>query len=284
MSTYVETDISTHSGQVEELYRFIKGGTIYRFTSADHNVTVDLGDGDEIFLSVAISRSEPEQSKELAATKLTVTTARNNAVANLFKLFVPFVPVYLNVYRQHEGDTDFIVYWQGRVMSVNWDEENAILTCEPTLARMKRTGLNRLHAPSCQHALFSERCGVTKTNWQHTATITDISADGRTLTATEFDALADDYLTKGYIELASGDTRFIESHTGDEIVIAQPFGSALAETDEVTVYAGCRLRFQEDCIGKFGDDGGDRPYGDTGKFFGGFPTVPKDNIFTEGFE
>ena len=283
-----DRELTTYTGEPVELYEFIRGGTSYRFTSADFDVPAPSGIGGADFLSNAsISRSEPEQSKEVQQTKLTVFVERDNSVATLFKFFVPFVPVSLTIYRRHEGETDYVVYWKGRVAQVNWDNDQAQITCEPTLARMKRVGLQRLHSPSCQHPLYGPRCAVTRANWTHTCTIDAISSDGLTLTSSDFSALAalhSDYLAYGGIQLADGNPRFIMSQDDDEIVLLQQYGSALVVGQTVSVSAGCKGRFVEDCMGKFADDGGDRPNGETGKYHGGYPHMPEENIFNEGFE
>lgn len=286
MSVYATTDVSSYDGNPEELYKFVKGSDIYRYTSADHDVTIDLGDGDETFVAqYPMTRNEFEQSKELLAQNLTITAPRDLDVATLFATFVPFETVSVTLYRRHMQDTDYIVYWKGKHVQVEWNDNDAKLTCEPRTARVKRNGLTRLHAPSCQHPLYGPRCGVDRANWTISGTVTAISADGLTITALNFASEADEWAERGTMILASGDRRKVVDHTGTSMTLLHRFGaSALQVGHVVTVEAGCKQRFQEDCIDKFGDDGGNRPDGDTGKHYGGYPHAPLDNLYETGIE
>lgn len=279
--TYEARETSEYGGQPVELYRFTKGATVYRYTSADRNITADVGDGDELFEMLQLSRSEPEQSKEPEAVNLKVRMPRTAFVAALFRTFVPHEAIDLKVFRKHESDSEVYVFWQGRVVSAERQESEVVLTCEPILARFRRNGLQILHQTGCQHVLYDPRtCKVDRDNWKVEAEVTDI--DGVEITAAEFDAEPDGYFEAGYVELASGDQRYIVKHVGDTLTLLQGFGDALEEGNTVTAFAGCKGRFQEDCIDKFGDDGGGRE--GNGTEHGGFPFVPDENPFIEGVE
>lgn len=81
----------------------------------------------------------------------------------------------------------------------------------------------------------------------------------------------DDYFGFGEIMFTSGANagtayKFVKSYLANgTIMLAQPFYYPIEIGDDFEIMAGCRKRFNEDCIGKFGN----------GKHFGGFPHVPQ---------
>lgn len=81
----------------------------------------------------------------------------------------------------------------------------------------------------------------------------------------------DDYFAFGEIIFTSGANagqsyKFVKSYLANgQITLAQPFYYQIQVGDEFKIRAGCRKRFQEDCINKFAN----------GKRFGGFPHVPQ---------
>jgi len=82
---------------------------------------------------------------------------------------------------------------------------------------------------------------------------------------------ADDYFSFGEIIFTSGQNsglgyKFVKSSLDDgTITLAQPFYYPISAGDLFLIKAGCRKRFQEDCIEKHSN----------GIHFGGFPDVPQ---------
>ena len=80
-----------------------------------------------------------------------------------------------------------------------------------------------------------------------------------------------DYFAFGEIIFDSGANagaayKFVKASTVSGVItLAQPFYYPIAVGDDFRIRAGCRKRFQEDCIAKWGN----------GKRFGGFPHVPQ---------
>lgn len=87
----------------------------------------------------------------------------------------------------------------------------------------------------------------------------------------------DDYFAFGEIIFDSGANagqpyKFIKASLNNgAITLAQPFYYPIEVGDMLRVRAGCRKRFQEDCITKFSN----------GKRFGGFPHVPQKSSVTK---
>ncbi len=281
MSTYDTTELTEAAGRPIEIYRFAVGPAVYRYTSAGFEV---VKDGERYLPVYPLTRSEPELSKEPAQQQLTVRTPRDMPLVKLFLQDDPGV-VTLKIFRIHEGDTyltnpDWQTYWVGRAGAVQLDGEEAQITCEPLANLMKRTGLYRRHQSACQHTLYNPRCGVNRENWKIVTALATVS--GLTVTAAAFATKPDDWLGTGYLERASGARRDITYHVGSTIKLLKPLaGLAVGET--VTVFAGCRRRYLEDCIGKFATDGGGRA-APAGRQFGGCPHKPKRNPFTDGLE
>lgn len=253
-------------GRPVELYVFENGLDVYRYTSADHDVTHD----GKTYTAYPIQRGAIEVTMERGRNNLQIKGPRTLPVSDVFRVQPPSDVVTLTVYRFHEIDPDseLIVMWMGRVLSVRWDSALTItLQCEPVTYSLERPGLRRLFQRQCPHVLYGGKCGLDRDDWAEPATL--IGVDGLTVTSVEFDALADNYLSGGYIEFTteSGNTdrRFITAHTGAAITINFT-SSDLAVGMSVTAYPGCD-HTTATCNSKFGNSAN----------YGGFPYIPVKN-------
>lgn len=270
---------SEQDGKPIELYLFTVGSTEYKYTNAQEIQTSSADAGD--FIPIEIDRTQPEQSKELSRTSLTVSLPRDAEIAQRFVAFVPNVRIHLVIYRQHEGDitsftNHFIKVWEGNVKSVTWKEAIAEIQCDPTMMGLKRMGLRMTYGPTCQNALYGTRCGVLKEDFQTDCALDAV--DGIVLTADEIGATAnDEWFPGGYAERANGEIRFIVAQSGNTITILYPFNNLLAG-ETVSLFAGCKHDI-ETCFTKFNTD----ENVDAENFFG-FHVNPKRNPYTTGLK
>ncbi|WP_395408547.1 DUF2163 domain-containing protein [Pseudoduganella sp. UC29_106] len=112
-------------------------------------------------------------------------------------------------------------------------------------------------SPTCNANLFDARCGVLETEGVYkfsTQAITTATSQRQfTVSALTQDA---DFFTAGKVTFSSGAnaglSMEIKQHSaGGVIVLQEPMPYPVAEDDELTVWAGCRKRATEDCLGKF---------------------------------
>lgn len=115
------------------------------------------------------------------------------------------------------------------------------------------------------------RCGIPAEFHTYTGQVSSISSQLQFVSGALNGLFPDDYFAFGEIIFDSGANagqsyKFIKSSLANgTITLAQPFYYPIEVGDEFRVLAGCRKRFQEDCIAKW----------ENGKRFGGFPHVPQ---------
>lgn len=243
------------------------GTQTWAYTSADHPVTYLSNTYTPI---ENLQRSNPEQSQERALGQLTIQMPHDADIAALFIGYVPPQPIWVSVFTEHDGDSEFTTFWQGRVSSVVFENSIATLNCDPIDRMFKRLGLRQKFQPACNHYLYSTGCTIVKDLFLVNATVGAVSAD--TVTSGDIGAKPDDWFTAGYAERSNGDRRFITAHTGNTITLLQPF-SHLTVGEVIKVYAGCK-RDPATCQSKFSNIVN----------FGGFPLVPLKNPFKVGLK
>lgn len=268
--SFSSVESAQYLGNLREFYRFVYLSTTLRYTNST-NDTVISGAGapiDGTYTATPISMSEPEHARDGGSLRIQINVPRDNAVAGLFKSIVPDSDVAVSVYRKHESDSQVITWFPGYVLSCDWKESVAVLTCEPTLSRIRRLGLRQKFQPTCNLELYGTRCGVDRNLFKSTVTVTAVS--GRVVTVSGLPAVAADYFNAGYMQKADGSKRFIETRSGNDITLLLPFDS-LAVSSSVDVFAGCD-RQHTTCRTKFNNI--------VNHF--GFFTVPIRNPFTQG--
>jgi uncharacterized phage protein (TIGR02218 family) len=260
--TYDTIERSHQSGAPVELYLFARGEQVWRYTSAD----TDVSRAAETWTSTVLQRTAIETNPEQSRNAITVTAPRDFAVADLFRITAPTDVVSLTVYRYHRGDADTAVIWMGRVLNVQWQGAQARLSCEPISISFGRTGLRRLYQTSCPHVLYGSGCRLNKADFARVCEVDAIS--GYTLTVDGLDAMS---YAGGFVEWDVGDSnierRFIRSFSGLVLTLAQPF-QGLEVGNSVTVYPGCNHTMQI-CNDDF----------DNLVNYGGMPFIPSKNPF-----
>lgn len=268
--SYLVQEKSESSGAPIELYRFSSDGFLdpYLYTNHGDDVTYNF----ETYTAIPMSRSQPEHSQEVAHRELSIEMPRDNPLAARWISFVPPKTVWLTIYRFHEGDSEVVVFWQGKVRGVAWNGNLATLSCQPTDSVFNRMGLRSTYGASCSHILYDDGCKISNVLYKIATAL--VTVNGITLTAPAFATFPDTtpvpngWWVTGYIERPlNGDLRYITAHTGDTITILVGFEGLLAG-EVINIYAGCNHTFST-CDIKFNNTDN----------FGGFPFVPAKNPF-----
>lgn len=258
--TYDAREKSMQSGEPIEMYHFANNMNTWRYTSAASAITY----GGNTYAPALIKRGAIDFTTEKGRNNLKLTTARDFAIADLFRIMPPTDVVTINVYRAHAGETTGAVIWSGRVLNCEWSDSTASLVCEPVSSSLQRVGLRRMYQRQCPHVLYGTACGVNKASFDLSALLTYVN--GLTLSSPQFTSAPSGYFAGGYLEFGS-EKRFITSHTGADITLNIPL-YGLQAGDTVTVYAGCDHSLAT-CASKFSNTAN----------YGGFPYIPRKNPF-----
>jgi uncharacterized phage protein (TIGR02218 family) len=259
--TFDANEISLQDGAPIELYEFRRDTLRWRYTSGADDVTLDA----VTWAAELINRSAIETTSSADKASIKINVARDNAVADLFRITPPSDIITVYVYRYHASDVDeeTRVLWIGRVLNCEWRGSEAVLTCEPFTTSMNRVGLRRLYQRNCPHTLYGSMCGVTRATYEVAGTIDSISTN--TVSISEADVLADGYFNGGGIEWVNDDNvterRLITDHTGAVLTLTlaiadMPVGAS------VTIFPGC-TKTTSICLSKFNNLNN----------YGGFPFI-----------
>lgn len=274
------TDFTTLAGSTEdsrpiEIYYFDLGGTAYRYTSAEDEITA----GGETYTPLAIQRTSVAQGRESSNRSIQITLPGDNEFAALYKDIVPGRRASVTVWSLERDEIPTFntqnLEFVGSVLSVSFPSDGYIaeINCRSIEDALNRSIPRFTYMSTCNHVLYDERCGVDPTSFQVTGTVSAVADNVITLPGAN--AQPDGYYTGGYCTPTSGaqDFRLILDHTGNDLTLLLPFA---ANVDGVSVqaFAGCDHLIDGDCATLF----------DNVIEFGGFAFVPNRNPFTDGLD
>lgn len=262
--TYSSYENAIEIGTPVELYQFSQGTTHWYFTSGANPIT-RLGIE---YKGAAIERNGIKQSSDIFKDSLQFTFSRGNEFAVQYIGFPPEEVTTVTVLRGHYGDPDseFIVYWKGRVVGAKASANSIEVECESIFTSMKRPGLRMRFELQCRHTLYLAGCNVFREAYKHEGILT-LGLDGITHTVDGADGQANGYYAGGILIAPGGASRFITAHTQETITISRPL-AGLATGNTVAIYAGCD-HTKATCLSKFNNL----------LNFGGFPFIPSKNPF-----
>jgi uncharacterized phage protein (TIGR02218 family) len=236
-------ETSTFLGDPIELFEFSMGSTFWRWTSSDAAVTY-LGN---VFATETIVRTPMDFSQEDTAGNITIVVPQTNAVAALFISYVPPNPVGITIYRKHRADPEVVVIFIGKVISCTFDGPEAVLVCAPVRLLLQRRIPTIVFQTQCNWNLYGVGCGINKAAFKDVGTVTSIV--GNAILAAVFATRADGWFNNGWIELGSGERRFVVNHVGNTVELMNAF-AGLAVGTAFDAYPGCD-RTEAVCASKF---------------------------------
>ena len=129
-------------------------------TDAENVITYD----GTPYIPEPILRDTIKASGTLDKSMFELRSDRDNAVAELFRIYPPSQVVRLTIYQGHLDDParQFLVVWTGRVLNVKWEGSECRLSCEPIATSLRRPGLRRRYQLSCPHVLYGSKCRANK--------------------------------------------------------------------------------------------------------------------------
>lgn len=239
--TFNAQETGARTGRKVWLYTWQRGEKIWRYTSADRDLTINF----QKYLAAAITHSDIEQSQtDIVRMNLDVQVPMLHPVALLYRTQAPVDSIVLTISEYHANDpaNEVRPRWQGRIIACNWDltVPAAVMTHSPTYTSLQRNGLRRKCQANCPHVLYGPGCKASRESFKLATTVSAIS--GFNVTASGLASFPNGYWSGGFIEylLEVGVTerRGIRSHTSGTIVLdARPTG--LVDGKAFNVYPGC---------------------------------------------
>lgn len=251
------------------------GGSVYRYTSADIDLTV----GANTFLSAAcgvmfkrgrtrvvigVEVDTLEVTFQASATGQLLGTSFLAAVHNgaldgaRLKLERVFMPTW--------GDTSAgtLVLFSGRVAESSFSRTEARVTVKSDLELLNIKMPRNLYQPACVHTLFDSGCGLSKSGHAVTGIVLNSST---ALVVNCNHGQAAGYFDRGVVSFTGGAnagvTRNVKSYTPGVLSLNYPLPHVPVYGDTISVYPGCDKK-QATCSGKFGNVAS----------FRGFPYIP----------
>lgn len=269
---FTPEEISLYDGTPVELYYFRSDDAQeqWAFTSGD----AEIIDGVLRYTPIPISRTGLQSSTGEAQGQIRITIPADDPLAKKFIAYLPERQVLLTILQFHRSDVGFerIPVFIGTVNSVDFENGEAILSCQPVTKGLTRSVPWQSYKALCNWPLYGPGCGVLRTSFQTVLPAGPQFVSGDIVRDNAFSALASGWFTNGYIEVVeTRETRFILSHTTNELRIIYPLTS-YQEGMEVRVYAGCD-RTEATCRTKFNNI----------QNYLGFNRVPTNNPFNTSF-
>jgi uncharacterized phage protein (TIGR02218 family) len=264
---------SEYTGRPRELYWFMRGTQSWRYTSSGDIITLD----DQDYTPVAgLARNNIKFGNERSKNQLTVTMPRDTPIATEF-IGVPVVtPVWLFVYRVHEGESDYRITWQGRIRFVEFKGNTATMTLDDLRGTTKKGALRYMYQNQCNNFTFDANCSLSEADF----TVEGVDVDtitGSQITVTN--SQINGFYTAGQVKRANGDRRFVTVDTKvggvHTLELLTPFEGL--EVGETIALVGGACRHTFDTCKLVNTLGGGTT--DNSANYGGYPKVPRKNPF-----
>lgn len=266
---YETLEQSIDSGHPQELYQFQIGALFLYYTSADADITFQS----IVYRSVYIKRGEISQSREEARDRLKIEVDKDNGVAELFREQPPFYEVQVTIFRFHKDDPDApdIRYlFRGKVLDVGWPDglTKAVINCESLLGNLRSEGMRERYQITCNHTIYTPKCGLSFDILKDDYTVSAISADGRTVTCPGAGTPGAGYYDGGVMRIGTDIWVMVTDSSGDDMVLFRRVPDLTVGTN-VSLGRACR-NIRDNCINFFSNF----------ENYLGWNDIPANNIFT----
>lgn len=239
----------TTAGEDPELIPFAVGGGTYDHTpsSISHSRLVQENAIQKQTLSITLPLTDP-LAVELAVGGVTEGISLSVFVVDL----------------DDPADTPFgrAVIWRGRVTGIAQKDSSAEIATESLLTLLRKEGNRARYSRTCRHALYGPGCGIDRTLFQESKTVSSSLDNGQRLGLEDF--TGDFSLSGGMVDYA-GELYYILDYTDGVATLDRPSGAPSGAS--VVVHPGCE-RTPGACL-RFNNIVN----------YGGFPFIPRDNPF-----
>ena len=256
----------------QELYFFRYGERIETYTTSNKEFSFQ----NNVYKPDAyLSRTKiTNQGANDKSPEVSITMTKDSKVASWFKVSSPYRKVELFIYQVNIDDPDdYLILWSGTVIAATFKNNSAKLECFSKDQMLDKTITRMTHQYSCNLNLYFGSCGININNHSYNTTITNIAADGITLTLAGNQGRPDEWFTNGTLKRNSDDQeRMITSQKGNVVKLLYVVED-LKGGDSVRFTWGCD-RLPTTCKHKFNNL----------KRFRGEPFIPEDSPFITGIK
>lgn len=261
--SFATDETSVAQARPVELYEFVAGTSIYRYTSYSSSVMY-LG---QTYTAIPISRTNPTISAASDQPEISVTIHETASIAGDAAFFMPPQGLALTIRRLQQVSNESIVIWLGKITSFRASGRELEILSPSILdaalsSQVPSAYLQRL----CNHVLYDESCAVTRALFQHVTTV--VSQVGRILTVGSVPATGT--LKSGEAVLGNGERRTIIAQSTTTLTMLTAF-RAVSGGQAITLFQGCDHTVQT-CKTTFNNV----------PRFGGFPYLDWKNPFENG--
>lgn len=271
--TFAAQETSVEGGEPVELYQFDMGTNTWWFTSSQEDQTI-AGD---TYTAIPIKRGNLIQAvDERSGDKLLVEIPKSESFVSNFIVNVPGKSATLILKRFHETDAtkELITLFEGTVQTVKFSKSGklAVFSIMPSTAGKTRHMPVFTYQGICNHQLYDDRCKVAESaSFKKVLTCSAVSTNGLTLTISGASGFGSDFFVGGSMEF-DGEWRVVLAQSGNDLTTNVRFVSSPL-SQSITCLAGCD-HSTDVCNTKFSN----LPN------YGGWPAVPKKNIFATGLD
>lgn len=273
MTTFDLLESGLESSEPIELFEFTLGTNVFRYTSSEDEITI----GPNTFTPLAIARKNIIQGADANTRVVNITMPSNSALAMLYVSTVPGDRAFVSIFRYQRQEVPAfntqVLLFQGLVQSVRFvnDAQSAEFAVRSLENALNQQIPRFTYMGMCNHFLYDVRCGINPALHNHIGTVTLVSGNDITVAGLAASGLD---VVSGYCQPTGElDFRTVYAQSGDTITTLLPFASDPTGAS-LQVFAGCDHLVLGDCA---------LTYDNVAKF-GGFPFVPKRNIFETGID
>jgi hypothetical protein len=260
------------------------GGQDWRVTSGDIQRTYLT----HAYAPLQVDRSEISQDQELTEGGIDVTIPSSHELAQQFLRGTPISPISLTIYAGHDGDSEVVVAFSGKVTTANFKGQECRLMVSPDHQAVRKMIPSVAYQHPCNHVVYSSQCGLPVAGFGGTSNkvrwdLTIASVNGRTITVsggsdwtTAFTPFPSDDTNVptcawGFLTLPSGRAIMIEAHNSINTFVLTEHDDELVVGLAIKANRGCR-RTLTHCKFLFKDSG-------QSPRWLGFDSVPSANPF-----
>lgn len=278
--SYSGEETSRASGSPIEVYDIVLGSEEWHLTSSEEPVTISMVD----YTPLALKREGIPISKDDRTTEANLALPFDHDFVQRYILIVPSEKAYVTIRRFHRYDVGpaVISLFKGVVNAVRFSSDGliAFVGIAPFSDNLGLNIPRYNYSSLCNHVLGDRTCRIDLENdssptlmlpYKFVGNFSAINGVVVTVDGIAAAGYPDHFFNSGMFKTIAGDKRCIKKQVGDIIhLLVPPFeGSGLLGQD-VTIYAGCDHKIST-CQNTF----------DNVINFGGFPTVPAKNPFTQ---
>lgn len=258
---FSDYEYSLEDGEPIELYRFVINGSEYYLTSSQESYTDVLGN---VHAVSPIKRGELKDTNNEASSKVNFEFPYEDSFSEFIQTNSSTSTITIDVFKVHLNDPDNekVLLWSGRVVDKRRSNYKYILSAEPYMNYLNRSGMRGHYQRICRYTLYKEGCYADPTPNKQEFTVT-----GQLGNVLNVDGSPTPLMYVGGFVRIKGTkfSRMVLTHSGSSLSLSSGFTN-ISVGDVVEIFAGCNHSLS-DCSNKFNNTHN----------FGGFPWIPGKN-------